>query len=191
MQREGPARPTGADGAGFVRLYVEQRERIISVIRRIGVSDADAEDIAEAVFLALYERMQSAPPAEPVGWLLVAARKKAANWRSRLFHSRELLTANENLEKLAPDPAPLQDERLASAEARGLARRLPPDLRDAVRLCEDGQPWQQIAASLGISRAGVYVRLHSAARTLDRLINVEHRRQSHGRTATDQGSLRP
>jgi DNA-directed RNA polymerase specialized sigma24 family protein len=155
------------------------------------VNDADAEDIAEAVFLAFYERIQSVPPAEPVGWLLVAARKKAANWRSRLFHSRELLTANENLEKLTPDPAPLQDERLASAEARELARRLRPELRDAVRLYEDGQPWPQIATSLGLSKAGVYVRLHSAARTLDRLINTEPGRQSHGRTATDQGSFRP
>lgn len=191
MQRKGPARPTGADGAGFARLYVEQRKRVISVIRRIGVSDADAEDIAEEVFLAFYERMQSAPPTEPVGWLLVAARKKAANWRSRLFHSRELPTANENLAKLAPDTVTLQDERLASAEARGLARRLPRALRDAVRLYEDGQSVPQIAAALSISRANVYIRLNSAARTLDRLINAESGRKSHGRMATDQGSLRP
>jgi RNA polymerase sigma factor (sigma-70 family) len=177
MQGKGPARPAGADGAGFVRLYAEQREHVITTLRRKGIDANDLEELAADTFAALYQSMQKGPIPDPIGWLKDTARKKAANWRRRLVHSREILTAHEDLEKLATDPAPLQDERLASAEARALARGLPPRLRETVRLYEDGQPCPQIAAALGFSRAGVYVRLHSAARTLDRLINADEPRR--------------
>ncbi|UQA61778.1 RNA polymerase sigma factor [Polyangium aurulentum] len=192
MQRKGPARPAGADGAEFVRLYAEQRQHVITTLRRKGIIDAsDLEELAQDTFAALYQSMQTCPVPDPIGWLRETARKKAANWRNRWFHSREILTADGDLEKLASDPAPLQDERLASAEARRLTRRLPRHLRETVQRYEDGQPLPQIAAALCLSRSGVYVRLHYAARALDRLINAEPERMSHDRTATDQGTLCP
>ena len=119
MQRRGPARPAGADGAGFVRLYVEQREHVITTLRRKGVEANDLEDLAADTFAALYQSLQTGPIPDPVGWLKATARKKAANWRRRVFHSREILTANEDLEKLATAPAPCRTSTLLPPKRAG------------------------------------------------------------------------
>lgn len=118
-------------------------------------SDAVAEAFAQAV--AAGDRI-----AAPAAWVWRAAFKIAAGELKRRRQAPEL-TADRHYEM----PEPVDDLLIA-------LRRLSPNQRLAVVLHDYAdRPVEEIAGTLGVSRATVYVHLSNARRRLRRLLEDE------------------
>ena len=145
-----------------------------------------AEDIAQNVFIKIYEKkVELSPSAKFTTWLYrVAVNASLDHLRSKASH---LISLDETssfdeegrtrLEK-TKDPGSLSaSEILGNAEIRDLVRReveaLPEKLKSCVLLYQfEEMAYQEIAAILGVSEKAVERRLHRAKQILKEKLGV-------------------
>jgi RNA polymerase sigma-70 factor (ECF subfamily) len=111
------ASTAGSSLARGASAFDEQFDYIYRTFRRLGVPRADAEDLAQDVFVVMWRRwgdFQSDRPLRP--WLTGIAHHLARDHARR--HSRREV-ATDDIEQ--EDGAPWPDDQLASARARHLA----------------------------------------------------------------------
>jgi RNA polymerase sigma-70 factor, ECF subfamily len=168
--------PHGADP--FRNLYEAYRGRVRRMLVRM-VGPQDAEDLTQAVF----EKAAKALPsfrgeAEPSTWLYRIAANVASDWlRSRAVREGKLTVAlseadADDTAAIAvgadqPDAPPSPEQLLAQKDLhaclRGEIAKLPDRLRTVFMLSAlGGRSDDDIAQTLGISRANARVRLHRA-----------------------------
>jgi RNA polymerase sigma-70 factor, ECF subfamily len=150
--------------ARFKDIFQREFDYVWTSLRRLGVRDADAEDVAQELFVQVYRRMDAYDPARPLRpWLFAFAFRCASDWR-RLARHRV-----ENLED--PDRRPADqggaDDAVARAEDRHLVERalehVDLERRGVFILFElDEVPMKDIAESLGIPLFTAYSRLRLA-----------------------------
>jgi RNA polymerase sigma-70 factor (ECF subfamily) len=133
-------------------------------LRRHGVREADAEDLAQEVFLVMLRRWEAFDGQRPLRpWLAGIAYRVAYNHRERV--RREVPGGLIDREDAADGP----EEHLASARARGLVLKaldgLPEKQRTVMILHElDGVSPREIATLLVVPLFTVYSRLRLARR---------------------------
>jgi RNA polymerase sigma-70 factor (ECF subfamily) len=131
-------------------------------LRRHGVGVADAEDLAQEVFLVMWRRRDHYDPGRPLrAWLGGIAFRLAHDYRRR--KGREVPSGFVD----AQDEAASADDRVASATARRLVREsleaLAPKHRALLVMHElDGISMHDIAAELDVPLATAYTRLRAA-----------------------------
>jgi|SRR5687767_1497789 len=158
----------------FVRAH--QDMVFATAIRLLG-SAAEAEDVAQTVFLKAFERFDTiATSPSAAGWLKTVTRNACLNhlsrYRSRWQLFSELAPADDSgaLEaRLASDASPARDLELADERER---------LEDALRTLPDHQrvplvlfhfeeaSYEEIASALGISLAKVKTDIHRGREAL-------------------------
>jgi RNA polymerase sigma-70 factor (ECF subfamily) len=163
------------DFAGFMRAY---QDMVFSTAARIVANDAQAEDIAQEVFLKAYENFEhlSASPTAG-GWLKTVATNLSLNhasrYRKRWRFFSEMKT--EDAEEDSPEVEFAAPETLLAdldAETRrGLIDkallRLPDHQRLPLVLYHfEEMPYEEIAAKLNVSLAKVKVDIHRARAAL-------------------------
>jgi RNA polymerase sigma-70 factor (ECF subfamily) len=150
--------PTAA-GRGAVRADLEQvfrsaYPRVVAVAARVLGSRAEAEDVAQEVFLSFSR--STVPAGEATGWLSVAAAHTALNH----LRSGRRRTAREEAvragdEAVAPDVAEtvvaLDDRRRVRAALEQLPRRQ----AVALVLRHSGLSYAEVAAALDLSPGSV------------------------------------
>ncbi len=135
---------------------------VFSTAMRLVANAAEAEDIAQEVFLKAYKRfaeLRESPTAG--GWLKTVATNLSLNhlsrYRSRWSFFSELFSGSAEDEKEVEFPAASDLEQdLARADAHELVeqalQKLPPGQRAALVLYHmDGLSYQEIAAKLDVS----------------------------------------
>ena len=140
----------------FRRLFDEQFPSLFRYLHRL-TGDADlAEDIAQEVFVKLYQR--GAMPDDSRGWMGAVANnllrddKRTSKRRLRLLASRpDDLTSGSSPE--FADEAVLSDERRDAV--RAALGRLPERDRKMLLLRHEGYSYREIAHSLGITETSV------------------------------------
>ena len=151
----------------FRRLFEAEAGYVWLTLRRLGVRDADIEDLSHELFLKVhhhldgYDDSRSAKP-----WLFAFAFRLASDYRRSGYQTRETLGEVER-----PSDAPLADELLADRDERALlaAALATIDLdRRAVLVAYemDELPMKEIAASLAIPVNTAYSRLRIAREEL-------------------------
>ena len=157
--REEAARVSTPGGRGAVRADLEQvfrsaYPRVVAVAARVLGSRAEAEDVAQEVFLSFSR--SSVPAGEATGWLSVAAAHTALNH----LRSGRRRTAREEAvrsgdEAVAPDVADtvvaLDDRR----RVRAALERLPGRQAVALVLRHSGLSYAEVAAALDLSPGSV------------------------------------
>jgi RNA polymerase sigma-70 factor, ECF subfamily len=109
--------------------------------------EEDANDLAQETFVRVFRARESFRPAEKFSsWLFTIAANLARNqirWRTRHpIVSLDAVTgaAEQSLASSLPSPDSAPGEQLQAAErtaaVRAAVNRLPPDLREAIVLCE-------------------------------------------------------
>ncbi len=142
-------------------LYEEQGEYVWNSLRRIGIADADLEDVTHEVFIAVLRSLSSYDPARPLRpWLFGITARVASHHRRRLFRRHE--EPAETPEAVSEETGP--HETIERHEARTLLLaalgRLSPGRRAVVILHElDDVPVPEIARGLGIPLNTAYSRL--------------------------------
>ena len=142
-----------------VRAFEHEFDYVFRALRRHGVAPADAEDLAQDVFLIMWRRWADYDGERPLRpWLAGIAFRLAYNHRLR--RGRESLRGALDLVGDAPNP----EEALAAQRARSLVLAalagLPERHRAPVVLSDlDGLPMPEVAAILGVPLATAYTRV--------------------------------
>jgi len=134
-----------------------------------------AEEVAQDALSALVDRWRRhGPPRNPAAFAFAIARRRAgrANFRRALLNPLEMVSELAGRE---PDPADLAERRAELVEVRRALAHLAPKDREVLLLVAVAELDQRtIAATLGISRSAVKMRLHRARKRLTELMEVAH-----------------
>lgn len=161
-------RVSSASLPDFRRLFDAELDYVWHALRRLGVREADLEDVTHDVFLAVYKKLHTFDGARPTRpWLFGFAYRFASDYRKLARHRREVLV----LAPEARDPAPSALDRTELGQTLELARRALDTLgleRRAVFVLHelDECPMPEVAEALGIPLNTAYSRLRLAREDL-------------------------
>jgi RNA polymerase sigma-70 factor (ECF subfamily) len=133
-------------------------------LRRCGLPDEEAEDLAQEVFILFSRKLETVPAGLEKGFLFRSAENVALQAR-RTYSRRLVLEANALALQVDVSPSAESDverqEELALLDA--LLAELPNDLRSVVLLCElEEMTMGEAASILGIPQGTVASRLRRA-----------------------------
>jgi RNA polymerase sigma factor (sigma-70 family) len=151
----------------FVEVYLPL---VYHYLRRHGLQDADAADVAQEVLRSVAGAMPGfaydTARGSFRGWLLTATRRRAAAWHKRQNRRHEQ-AAGSAVAEWADDKAQHAEERqweeefqhcLLAAAAERVRKQVEPQTWEAFhRTSFDGLPAAEVAASLGMTVGAVYV----------------------------------
>jgi RNA polymerase sigma-70 factor (ECF subfamily) len=156
----------------FREAFEAELDYVWTTLRRLGVRDADLEDVAHELWVRVYRSFAEYDRARPLrAWLFGFAFRVAADYRRLARHRFEVAVKGE----VAVDPAPLPDEQLARGEARALVHTaleaLDLEKRAVLVLCDlEGLSGQEAALALDVPLFTVYSRLRVARETFARAV---------------------
>jgi RNA polymerase sigma-70 factor (ECF subfamily) len=168
----------------FVRTY---QDMVFATAVRLLGEPAEAEDVAQQVFLKAFERFDeigSSPAA--AGWLKTVARNMCLNhlsrYRSRWRFFSELARDGEAGDDAAFDvsgPAPSPTQQMEQADERDrlelALRALPAHQRVPLVLFHfEEVSYDEIAVTLGVSLAKVKTDIHRGREALRKVLDVRH-----------------
>ncbi|MGO9340621.1 MAG: RNA polymerase sigma factor [Terracidiphilus sp.] len=165
---------------GLAQLFGEHHRRVLAAAYRITGSMADAEDIAQAVFLRLSSA--NGPVTNAASYLYRAAINGALDLlRKRKAAATESLEGAAEIASTGPGSSPEAEatSRELGARLRLAIGELPPRAAEmfTLRYLEDFGN-REIAALMGTSQAVVAVTLHHArSRLKKRLTQIERGKQ--------------
>jgi RNA polymerase sigma-70 factor (ECF subfamily) len=166
----------------LTRLFEGHFDFIWRLLRRVGLSRADADDASQQVFMTLTQKLEQIQPGRERTYLYGVALRIAANWKRKQKRRRE-----DDAPMAEPlDPALPPDEAAALAEARStldaLLAELPDELRRVIVMAEIGQiEVAQIAAVEGLPLGTAASRLRRARALLEAgLTRLRARRAAGG-----------
>ena len=165
------------DPRAFEELVTAFQHRVFAVAYRMLGTRAEAEEIAQEVFLRAYRGIaEFRGEASLSTWLYAIASRlcltRLASGQGRLSRSREPDDdAITLLPTAAPDPAAEAERKELEAALRQAIAELPAERRLVVVLRDlEGLSYEEIAAALGLELGTVRSRLHRARMELkDRL----------------------
>jgi RNA polymerase sigma-70 factor, ECF subfamily len=155
-------------------LLAEHAPFVWRVLRRLGVREADIEDVCQEVFMAVHQQLPGFEGrSKPSTWIYGIARRRAASYRQRAHHRREQLTRAGAEPVLAQPIADGAAEGLERAELRALLDRLldtlDDDKRELLVLYEiEELDMREVVSILGCPLQTGYSRLHAARAQLRR-----------------------
>jgi RNA polymerase sigma-70 factor (ECF subfamily) len=172
------------DAASFEAFVRRYQDMVFATAVRLLGSPADAEDVAQTVFLKAFQRFDSigSSPAA-AGWLRAVTRNACLNhlerYRARWrFFSEMGSVEEESYEASLPadEPSGLEADRAGQQEALERAlRRLPDHQRVPLVLFHfENASYQEIAAALHISLGKVKTDIHRGREILRRLLSTNH-----------------
>jgi RNA polymerase sigma-70 factor (ECF subfamily) len=124
------ARSGPPDDGSFARLFAEHAAVVARVLRRMGVPDADLEDVTQEVFVVVYQRWQEFRGDSSLRtWVYGIALRKAMSHRRRKHVRDSLPLREEHLSSVAPG----QQRALERGEQRQLLSTLLGKLDDKKR----------------------------------------------------------
>jgi RNA polymerase sigma-70 factor (ECF subfamily) len=163
----------------FDEVYRAEFPYVWRTLRRLGVPEADVEDLTHDVFVVVSRRLRDYDVNRPLKpWLFGIAFRVASEDRRRPRNRLEV--AGEHLEP--PDAAPSAIDLLEADEQRQLVleclQKLDLGQRAALILVDiDGESPTEVAAALGVPLATVYSRLRlGRARFADAVRRAKLRR---------------
>ncbi|MCB9658335.1 MAG: sigma-70 family RNA polymerase sigma factor [Polyangiales bacterium] len=157
---------TAEERARFERLFRENVAYVIHTLRRLGVREADLEDVAHEVFLVVHRKWADYDPSRPLKpWLFGIAMRCGAAQRRRASVRRELPTDPQAHTALQRVGTPADSPELA--ERRALVHRALEFVHESRRPVLilhdlDGVSMPDIVAELGIPLNTGYSRLRLA-----------------------------
>lgn len=167
--------PKASDDAAtrFVRQYFDFVWR---VLRRLGLSPADADDAAQRVMLAATSRLTDIQPGSERTFLFrtasfIASRER----RGRRRRPEDSVADLDGIEQASPDPEALLAARRARERLDAVLREMPDDLRAAFILFEiEGFTKNEVAQALEIPVGTAASRLRRAREDFARRARHTH-----------------
>jgi RNA polymerase sigma-70 factor (ECF subfamily) len=156
--------PTAPERAARLSSLAEAHFAYVwRLLRRLGLSDSDADDAAQQAFLVASLRLQDIQPGSERSFLYKSAVHLAYKSRRTLQRRREEDLEAFTLEASSPGPDELVDRRRAREMLDAIVGTMPLELRVVFVLYEiDGLGTSEIAEVVGIPLGTVASRLRRA-----------------------------
>ena len=156
----------------IVEIFNTHAPFVWRVLKRLGVGETDLDDVCQEVFVVVHQRLAQFEGRSTLRtWLYGICLRRASNYRSRAYRTREVLGAQ------APEPViePTQIRDLERQQAlRWLDRVLatiPAPQREVYVLYElEQMAMQDVADAVGCPLQTAYSRLHAARAHVQREI---------------------
>jgi RNA polymerase sigma-70 factor (ECF subfamily) len=171
-----------AERLDLTTIHDRHAEFVWLSLQRLGVADADVEDLLQEVFVVVHRRLDSYDASSRVTtWLFGICLRVVAAYRRRAFRRHERSVAD------VPDhPGPDEggpEEAAAARQARERLRavldRMDLEKRALFVMFEiDELPCEAIAEMLSIPIGTVYSRLHAARKDFERALAREQASQT-------------
>jgi len=172
--------PEMTDADRFEAFVREYQDMVFATAVRLLANPAEAEDIAQTVFLRAFERFSSiSTSATAAGWLKTVTTNLCLNhlarYRARWQFFSELERPDDGERYEATVPAPASNDALESASRQEALERAVRALPDHHRVplvlfhFED-MTYKEIAAALGVAIAKVKTDIHRGRDALKRAI---------------------
>ncbi len=175
----------------FVELVGLYQRPLFGFLGRMGMGQAQAEDIAQETFLRAWTHLPSFDPAQAQfgTWLFTIARNLAYNALQSAAHQREVSGTDMELPEVAcPQPGPLQvmERAQQQSQLQAALRQLPMADRSALALVYVRElALADVARIEGDSLAAIKTRLHRAKQRLREIL------QATARPSTTQMTMPP
>lgn len=143
----------------FEAVYEQTFPTVWAIARRAAESDADAEDVCQKSYLALYRYWSKGELREPPAHLLYRVAKRGAI---------DLLRARARGSRLfarLPEP-PSRDDTVGGPLRRALARLRPDDAALVLLQAASGFSYEELASIEGTTVSAIRSRLHRARKQL-------------------------
>ncbi len=156
------------------RIYLANADFVFRSLQRLGIRDADLDDVLQEVFVVVHQRLHTFDgTAKMTTWLFGICLRVASAYRRRGFRRNETSVAEPPEPTDRTSASPEQD--LAAAESRRrldlLLDELDLDKRAVFVMFEvDEMPCEEIAQILGVPVGTVYSRLHAARRSFQKAL---------------------
>ena len=157
----------------MIELFDQFRDRMLRYLLTFGLAVADAEEIVQDVFLALFRHLERGKSrANLRAWLFRVAHNQALKRRQRNRRDPDALAEDA----IAIDPAPSPEDQALSTQSRrrmlAVVRALPEQDRRCLALRSEGLRYREIAGVLDMSLGAVSL---SIARSLERIARATER----------------
>ncbi|MEO8378374.1 MAG: sigma-70 family RNA polymerase sigma factor [Acidobacteriota bacterium] len=166
------------DPAGQFEELFKYYPAVVALLTRLGFAREDARDLAQQVFLRVYEHMDTYRGESKWSYLEKVTRRLAYNaLRDRHAAKREgIPVATDEILEL-PDPGEPADVLLESKQTvervRHAVAQLSPSDQTSVRMQLAGFSYEEIATQLGITISALKSRLNVARERLRDLLKEE------------------
>jgi RNA polymerase sigma-70 factor (ECF subfamily) len=160
----------------FAELVQRYQQPLFGFLGRMGMTQAQAEDLAQETFLRAWSHLQQFDPARAQfnTWLHTIARNLAFTWFSA--HGQQTALPDEALEDVACEhPNPMQQLQAKQERERlqHALRELPMADRSALALTYvHGMSLTDVARIEGVSLAAIKTRLHRARQALRSMLDT-------------------
>ncbi len=164
--------------AKFEELY-KYYPAVVSLLLRLDFDLEDARDLAQQVFVRVYEHMDAYRGESKLSYLEKTARRLAYNaTRDRHAAKRNgIHVATDELFELDDERTPAPDVSLEQKERaerlRHAIQQLGPNEQTSVLMQLAGESYEEMAPALGITASALKSRLHAARRRLRELLGEE------------------
>ncbi len=159
-QAAGKSQPSAIE-AQVLDLFDLLRNRLVRYLLSFSMTPADAEEVIQEAFLALFQHLQAGKPDENLhGWLFRVVHNLGLRRRREDRRDLDHLAASSiPQELLAADPAPNPEEALSSRQTRARLLAVVEALQEQDRRClilrAEGLRYREIAAILDMSLSSI------------------------------------
>lgn len=155
-----------------ISLFDQFRSQILRYVLSFGLSVHDAEEVAQDVFLALFQHLMLGKSRRNLrGWIFRVAHNIALKQRYANSRWRDKIECDWNLAEMQSDRSPSPEDHASSTQRRKrlltVFLALPQDDRCCLRLRAEGLRYREIAEVVGRSLGAVSL---SLTRSLARLM---------------------
>jgi RNA polymerase sigma-70 factor (ECF subfamily) len=153
-----------AHAPDLTALFREHAPYVWRVLRRLGVREADIEDVCQEVFVVVHRKLGDFAGRSSVKtWIYGIAVRTASDYRRRAGHRREVATDTPPEELSRDDPHDALVARRARTTLDALLAQLDEDKRAVFVLYEiEELSMADVAEALGCPLQTAYSRLHAA-----------------------------
>lgn len=153
----------------FEEVYREHVRFVWRQVRRLGVAEADVEDVCQQVFEVVHRQLPGfRGEAKITTWLFAIVQRVVSDHRRSAYQRRRVAVDGEIEIRVAPDQESTLERRQARALLDDLLGELDDDKRAAFVLCEmEGMAVKDAAEMLGCPVQTVYSRLRAARAELE------------------------
>lgn len=171
VEPEGPKASALAASAQdtFVDVFRAYAAYVLALLRRLGVHEADAEDVAQEVFVVVHAQLAGFQGRSTLKtWICGICVRKVSEYRRKAHRRREVMLAVVP-ERAAPDDGQeqqLEQKQQAALLQQGLSRLTDKQLQVFVLYEIEELSMAEVADALGCPRFTAYTRLHAARRAM-------------------------